>query len=127
MAIGLLYICRCNARLTIHVPKAQLMRDTPGASIEELEKIDAKEEAQGEIELIKERCQGSGSHFVDARKIDRCPFCKMELNLLSTSTVPLASIDFRHHQIHNPERRKRKMILRKTLPPHGVVPELPLS
>ena len=84
MALGLSYRCSCGEHFKIYVPKNKIYRDAVSRSVD-WQAVDAREEADGEIDDVKRVAETTGCTFIDARKIPllRCPQCMDEVDLVA--------------------------------------------
>ena len=76
MALGLSYCCSCGEHFKIYGEVVSRAVDW--------EAVNAREEADGEVDDVKRVAETTGCTFIDARKISllRCPECMSEVNLV---------------------------------------------
>ena len=93
MALGLSYRCHCGERFKIYVPKNRVYGDTVSRAVD-WQAVDAREEADGEIDEVRRVAETSGCTFIDARRIPllRCPRCLQEVDLVDHFRSRLLSV-----------------------------------
>ena len=82
VALGLSYRCICGKKYKIYMPKRKLFSDLVSRMVD-WQAIDAREEADGEVEEVERLAAMSRCHFVDGRMIEHltCPDCAAEIDL----------------------------------------------
>ena len=83
MALGLSYRCSCGERFKIYLPKKKVYGETVSSAVD-WAAIDEREEADGEIDDVKQVALSTGCTFVDGRYTEQltCPGCTTELDLI---------------------------------------------
>ncbi len=84
MALGLSYRCNCGEHFKIYVPKDKVYGEAVSRAVD-WQAVDAREEADGEVDDVKRVAEHTGCTFIDARKIPllRCPQCMSEVDLVN--------------------------------------------
>ena len=82
MALGLPHSCICGKKLKIYLPKEKIFSDIVSRVVD-WSAIDAREEAEGEVEAVRKLAEVSGCVFIDGSTTDRliCPKCSAEIEL----------------------------------------------
>ncbi len=82
MALGLSHSCICGKKFKIYLPKEKIFNDIVSRAVD-WSAIDAREEAEGEVEAVRRLAEMSGCVFIDGSVTDRliCPKCSAELEL----------------------------------------------
>ena len=83
MALGLSYRCRCGERYKIYLPKGKVYGETVSRVVD-WQAVDAREEADGEIEEVRRVAETAGCTFVDGRMAGQfaCRRCACEIDLV---------------------------------------------
>ena len=83
MALGLSYRCRCGERYKIYLPKGKVYGETVSRAVD-WQAVDAREEADGEIDEVRRVAEAAGCTFVDGRSASRftCRHCACEIDLV---------------------------------------------
>ena len=83
MALGMWCQCQCGAHLRAYLPKKKLFSPLTGRWVD-WEKIDGREEGEGDIIKIQQFAKYMGQIFVDLRKSDSalCPTCGEKVDLM---------------------------------------------
>ena len=84
MALGFLYTCTCGKRFKAYVPKHRMFCTITGDTVD-WERIDQRDEDEGQVEEVRRQAQLTHSSFVDVRGNERltCPDCEREIDLIS--------------------------------------------
>jgi hypothetical protein len=84
MALGLFYRCSCGERFKIYLPKGKVYDDVVNRVVDWCA-VDAREQADGDVDEVQRLAESTGCRFVDGRKITllACPRCTKEINLVS--------------------------------------------
>ena len=82
MALGLSYSCVCGKKFKIYLPKDKIFGDVVSRAVD-WSAVDAREEAEGEVEEMRKLAAMSGCVFIDGSATDRlvCPKCSAEIDL----------------------------------------------
>lgn len=82
MALGLSYRCSCGKRFKIYLPKGMVYGETVSRVVD-WRAVDAREEADGEVDDVQRVAETTGCTFVDGSKTARlsCPSCTSEVDL----------------------------------------------
>ena len=83
MALGLSYRCACGERYKIYLPKGKVYGDVVSRAVD-WQAVDAREEADGEVDEVRRVAESTGCTFVDGRLTDRliCRVCACEIDLV---------------------------------------------
>lgn len=83
MALGLSYRCRCGTRYKIYLPKGKVYGETVSRVVD-WQAVDAREEADGEIDEVRRVAETTGCTFVDGRMTGQfaCRHCACEIDLV---------------------------------------------
>ena len=83
MALGLSYRCSCGEHFKIYVPKNKIYGEVVSQAVD-WQAVDAREEADGEVDDVQRVAETTGCTFIDARKISllRCSECMIEVDLV---------------------------------------------
>ena len=93
MALGLSYRCTCGAHFKIYLPKDKVYGDAVSRAVN-WRAVDAREEANGEVEAVRRVAETTGCTFVDGRLTRRlsCPVCTSEIDLVDHFRHRLLSV-----------------------------------
>lgn len=93
MALGLSYRCTCGEHFKIYVPKDKVYGDAVSRAVN-WRAVDAREEADGEVDEVRRVAETTGCIFVDGRKVARlaCPRCTAEVDLVRHFRSSLLSV-----------------------------------
>lgn len=82
MALGLSYRCMCGRKYKIYMPKSKLFVDIVNRVVD-WQAVDAREEAEGEVDQVERLAEMTRCQFVDGRVTERfiCPACAAEFDL----------------------------------------------
>lgn len=82
MALGLSYSCVCGKKFKIYLPKEEIFKHVV-SSVVDWSAIDAREEAEGDVEVVRKLAEMSNCVFIDGSATDRliCPECTAEIGL----------------------------------------------
>ena len=83
MALGISYRCTCGENFKIYLPKGKVYGDTVSHAVD-WQAVDAREEANGEVDEVQRVAETTGCTFVDGRTTAclTCPRCLKELDLV---------------------------------------------
>jgi hypothetical protein len=83
MALGLSYRCHCGEKFKYYLPKEKVYGETISRAVD-WQAVDAREEADGEVDEVKRVADTTGCTFVDGRHSMHltCPTCATEVDLL---------------------------------------------
>lgn len=83
MALGLYYRCRCGERYKIYLPKGKVYGDAVSRAVD-WRAVDAREEADGEVDEVRRVAETTGCTFVDGRMegVLVCRACASEIDLV---------------------------------------------
>jgi len=83
VALGLFYRCHCGERYKIYLPKDKMYGDMVSRAVD-WSAIDAREEADGEVDEVRRVAESTGCTFVDGRLTSNliCRSCACEIDLL---------------------------------------------
>jgi len=83
VALGLSYRCRCGERYKIYLPKGRVYGETVSRAVD-WQAVDAREEADGEIDEVRRVAETTGCTFVDGRMTGHfiCQECGGEIDLV---------------------------------------------
>lgn len=83
MALGLSYRCRCGERYKIYLPKGKVYGETVSRAVD-WQAVDAREEADGEVDEVRRVAETTGCTFVDGSITARliCRRCACEIDLV---------------------------------------------
>ena len=86
MALSLSYRCSCGEHFKIYGEVVSRAVDWQA--------VDAREEADGEVDAVKRVAETTGCTFIDARKICllRCPECMSEVDLVDLFRARLIEV-----------------------------------
>lgn len=84
MALGISYRCTCGEKFKIYLPKGKVYGEAVSRAVN-WQAIDAREEADGEVDEVERVAATTGCTFVDGRVTACliCPSCLKELDLVS--------------------------------------------
>ena len=84
MALGITYRCTCGEKFKIYLPKGKVYGDTVSRAVD-WRAVDAREEADGEVDAVQRLAETTGCTFVDGRDTACliCPGCLDELDLVA--------------------------------------------
>ncbi|MBT3344438.1 MAG: hypothetical protein HN712_23520 [Gemmatimonadetes bacterium] len=93
MALGLSYRCSCGERFKVYLPKGMVYGETVSRVVD-WNAVDAREEADGEVDAVQRLAETTGCTFVDASKTARlaCPRCTGELDLVDHFRTRLMAV-----------------------------------
>ena len=93
MALGLSYRCRCGEHFKIYVPKDQVYGEAVSRAVD-WQAVDAREEADGEVDAVRRVAESTGCTFIDARTLPllRCPRCMLEVDLVEHFRARLLAV-----------------------------------
>ncbi len=93
MALSLSYRCSCGEHFKIYVPKNKIYGEVVSRAVD-WQAVDAREEADGEVDDVKRVAETTGCTFIDARKISllRCPECMSEVDLVDLFRARLIGV-----------------------------------
>ena len=93
MALGLSYRCSCGERFKIYLPKDKVYGDAVSHAVD-WQAVDAREEADGEVDEVRRVAETSGCTFIDARRVGmlRCGRCLAEVDLVDHFRSRLLSL-----------------------------------
>lgn len=82
MALGLSYHCTCGKKYKVYMPKRKLFVDLVNRAVD-WQAIDAREEAEGEIEKMERLAEMTRCQFVDGRMTESltCSDCATQVDL----------------------------------------------
>ena len=82
MALGLSYRCHCGEKFKVYLPKGKVYSQAVSRAVD-WQAVDAREEADGEIDVVKRVADTTGCTFVDGRRTPQltCPTCASEVDL----------------------------------------------
>jgi len=83
VALGISYRCTCGEKFKIYLPKGKVYGDTVSRAVD-WRAVDAREEADGEVDDVQRVAETTGCTFVDGRITACliCPRCLDELDLV---------------------------------------------
>ena len=83
MALGLSYCCECGQKFKIYLPKGKVYGDAVSRAVD-WRAIDAREEADGEVDEVRRVAETTGCTFVDGRRARTftCPGCTSEVDVV---------------------------------------------
>ena len=83
MALGLSYRCSCGERYKIYLPKGKVYGEAVSRAVD-WRAVDAREEADGEVDEVRRVAETTGCIFVDGRLTSRliCRHCATEIDLV---------------------------------------------
>lgn len=93
MALGLSYRCTCGEHYKIYLPKDTVYGEAVSRAVN-WRAVDAREEADGEVDAVRRVAESTGCTFVDGRKTRRlsCPVCTSEIDLVTHFRNRLLSV-----------------------------------
>ena len=82
MALGLSYRCACGKKYKIYMPKHKLFGEIVSRAVDWFA-VDAREQAEGEVEEVKRLAHMSRCTYVDGGSTERltCTECAQEIDL----------------------------------------------
>jgi hypothetical protein len=83
MALGLSYRCSCGQLFKIYLPKNKIYGETVSEAVD-WSAVDAREEADGEVDEVRRVAETTGCTFVDGRRAESftCPACATEVDVV---------------------------------------------
>ena len=83
MALGLSYCSHCGVKFKVYLPKGKVYGEVISSAVD-WHAIDAREEADGEIDDVRRVANTTGCTFVDGRRTPHltCPTCTSEVDLV---------------------------------------------
>ena len=83
VALGLACRCSCGENFKIYLPKDRLYTETVSRVVD-WQAIDAREQADGEVEDVRRIAESTGTTFIDGRHSEKlvCPCCTTVLDLI---------------------------------------------
>ncbi|MEE3339025.1 MAG: hypothetical protein VX255_21785 [Candidatus Latescibacterota bacterium] len=93
MALGLSYRCACGERFKVYLPKGMVYGETVSRAVD-WDAVDAREEADGEVDELQRVAESTGCTFIDGRKTPHlaCPSCTSELDLVDHFRTRLLAV-----------------------------------
>ena len=93
MALGLSYCCGCGMKYKVYMPKRKIFGEIVNRVVD-WQAVDAREEADGEIEEVQRLAEMSRCSFIDGRVTERliCPGCTCEIDLTEHFRTHLVSV-----------------------------------
>ena len=82
MALGLSYRCGCGVNYEVYMPKRKIFGEIVNRVVD-WQAVDAREEADGEVEEVQRLAEISHCSFIDGRVTERLtsPDCTSEIDL----------------------------------------------
>ncbi|MFH1569773.1 MAG: hypothetical protein ABIL09_17385 [Gemmatimonadota bacterium] len=83
MALGLSYRCGCGQHYKVYLPKGKVYGEMVSRAVD-WQAVDAREEADGEVDEVRRVALSTGCTFVDARLTGTliCSRCASEIDLV---------------------------------------------
>ena len=83
MALGLPYCCHCGEKFKVYLPKEKVYGEAISRAVD-WKAVDAREEADGEIDEVKRVADTTGCTFVDGRRTLHltCHTCTSKVDLV---------------------------------------------
>ena len=93
MALGLSYRCPCGEKFKIYLPKGKVYGEAVSRVVD-WGAIDAREEADGEVDEVRRVAESTRCTFVDGRETASltCPTCGSELDLIDHFRASLLKV-----------------------------------
>ena len=93
MALGLSYCCGCGMKYKVYMPKRKIFGEIVNRVVD-WQAVDAREEADGEIEEVQRLAEMSLCSFIDGRVTERliCSDCTSEIDLAEHFRTRLVSV-----------------------------------